>query len=98
MIFAPPWTSSRGCCSAGRARRAAWLANRLAVGELHLHQVPQTGRLRAGEKLTHRFDGRIPARLERVRPLVVDLGGLRGGQHQALLLLAGLLARGPPLN
>jgi len=54
-------------CSTG-----AVFVDRLDVLELYLHKVPQLGRLRAGEKLTH-HSCRIRRGL-RVHPLVIDLG------------------------
>ena len=95
MIFAPPWTFLQrlvfqlGVLDGRRGWLIAWLsANYIYI------KYRKLGRLLAGEKLTHRSWPKSRRGLS-VRPLIVDLGrDYRGGQHQALLLLQGLLARG----
>src|ERR1019366_1527572 len=71
-----------------------WLADRVDVRKIHLSEVPQTWARPCGGDASAPLLAQSWRGLS-VRPLMIDLGrDYRGGQHQALLLLQGLLARG----
>jgi len=96
MIFRPPWSFLPEAVFRLGCSTAAWLADRLAVGELHLHQIPQAGTGCRGRETGRTFRGRIPASLS-CAPAVVDLVGLREG-NTGTAALAGLLAAATPRN